>query len=561
MSDNDSKELMLELSGRRFSTGFAVFFFAFGIAAGLLMAFAGLGFLQDSAGVIAGVFLLAVLAVALAGALVFALRHRIMARIFGITEAQVELFAGPLSDVAEGAAVRDPVRAVQSARRLIQLALARYAWLATRRWIMTSLTALIAAMAAFAGTALLFKQNALIEAQLVLLAEQNDRIGHQNLLLDRQTRLSELQIELVEAARNAELALEVNAIAALLGAAAEAAAVVLPGADDAADGVAGLIPVIDPARDLPRSTMFRIVALSQGMRPYRFLEQGAGALDPRQRVQRALRARSGDLPALWARVSAQADWTDAPDGPVLIDRPVSPERGHLLRVMVQSGLRDLDLLNHFGLDLGDAHAPGLDLLLVSARQARLAGADLSRSHLRAVDLAGAVLDNMRLRESVLREVRLAAGAGTTVPGDLPPATMVGIDLSGALIVDSDLSGVEGLAADFAGATLVRVNLSGASLGAARMQGAVLAGVNLAGADLRSVDLDGAIVFGVDPLAELDQVAAAGSFRADRYRAEPLDPDQVLTEGRLWEVVGEAELFAATGGATAWRLTRIQPLEG
>jgi uncharacterized protein YjbI with pentapeptide repeats len=558
MPTESENEPIVDLSGKRFSTGFAIFFFAFGIAAGLLLAFTGLGFLENSASVIAGVFLFVVLAVGLVGLIIFALRHRIMERLFGITEAQVELFAGPLTGVAEGAAERDPVRAIQSARRLIQLALARYAWLATRRWIMTSLTALIAAMAAFAGTALLFKQNSLIEAQTVLLAEQNQRIGQQNQLLEQQTRLAELQIELVEAARNAELAIEVNAVAALLGAAADREAETR-GAT-LADGPAGLIPMIDPARDLPRSTIFRIVSLSQGMRPYRFLEGESTALDPNARVLQAMTARREDLPALWERIVAQTGWRDPAQGPQLIDRPASPERGHLLRVMVQSGLRELDLLNHFGLDLSHAHAPGLDLLLVSARQARLSGADLSHAHLREVELAGAALDNARFLGSTLSGIRMAADAGGAMPGLLPAANMTGADLSGALLAGSDLAGVEALGVIFDDATLVGVNLSGASLGASRLRGAVLADVRLEGADLRMIDLDGAIIIGPEPLAALSAAAQPGTFRADRYRAHPIELAEAEMAGRLWEAADLGVALDLSAGTLAWRIERIAPLE-
>ncbi len=558
MPTESEHEPIVDLSGRRFSTGFAIFFFAFGIAAGLLLAFTGLGFLENSASAIAGVFLFVVLAVGLVGLIIFALRHRIMERLFGITEAQVELFAGPLTGVAEGAAERDPVRAIQSARRLIQLALARYAWLATRRWIMTSLTALIAAMAAFAGTALLFKQNSLIEAQTVLLAEQNQRIGQQNQLLEQQTRLAELQIELVEAARNAELAIEVNAVAALLGAAADHAAQAR-GAT-LADGPAGLIPIIDPARDLPRSTIFRVVSLSQGMRPYRFLDGGHAALDPDERLRQALSARREDLPLLWQRIVAQTGWRDPAQGPQLVDRPASPERGHLLRVMVQSGLRELDLLNHFGLDLSQAYAPGLDLLLVSARQARLSGADLSHAHLREVELAGAVLDTVRFVGSTLNGVRMAADAGGAMPGLLPAANVSGADFSGALLVGSDLSGVEALGAILDGATLVGVNLAGASLGAARLRGAVLADVSMEGADLRTIDLDGAIMFGPEPLGALAATAQPGTFRADRYLSHPLDRAEAEMAGRLWEAADLGAAFDLSGETPAWRIERIAPLE-
>ena len=143
------------------SFGWSLLFFAFGIAAGLLIAFAGFGYVADSAGAVIAAFLV--------------VRPEMVAPAL-----QMELFARPLALVAERAAERDATGATAAARDLVALALARYAWITTRRWIVASLTALIAAMAALAGTALLFQQNRLIEAQSALLVEQNARVTEQS---------------------------------------------------------------------------------------------------------------------------------------------------------------------------------------------------------------------------------------------------------------------------------------------------------------------------------------------------------------------------------------------
>ncbi|MCC6007097.1 MAG: hypothetical protein JJU40_05420, partial [Rhodobacteraceae bacterium] len=135
MTRNAAEDLMPEIRGGGFSTAFALMFFAFGIASGFLLAFSGLGFLEDSAGVVAGIFLVALVMVALSGMGLFLMRKPILRRLFGFADAQLEMFAGPLAGVAEGAVARDPDRATRAARELVQLTLARYAWLATRRWI------------------------------------------------------------------------------------------------------------------------------------------------------------------------------------------------------------------------------------------------------------------------------------------------------------------------------------------------------------------------------------------------------------------------------------------
>lgn len=161
----------------------AILFFGFGIAAGILMAFSGFGFLEDSAALIATVFLAALLVVMVLGVILFAARRMIWARLFGFAEVQIEELANPLASVAERAIAGDPAGATTAARDLVALALARYSWVTARRWIIAALTGLIAAMAALAGTALLFQQNQLLAVQSGLLVEQNARITEQTTLL------------------------------------------------------------------------------------------------------------------------------------------------------------------------------------------------------------------------------------------------------------------------------------------------------------------------------------------------------------------------------------------
>jgi MFS family permease len=206
-----------------------ILIFCFGLAAGVLIAFAGAGFLEDSAWAVISVFvgLLMLLAVLAAG--IFAARKPLWKRLFGYAEAQMEMVAEPLARVAERAIDRDPTGATQAARDVVAVVLARYSWVTTRRWLLASLTALIAAMAALAGTALLFKQNLLLEAQSSLLREQNEKIGEQTVLLVQ-------SVELAEAARNATLAVEITEIAQALGEAAVRAEADGPAGEGLTDG-------------------------------------------------------------------------------------------------------------------------------------------------------------------------------------------------------------------------------------------------------------------------------------------------------------------------------------
>ena len=144
--------------------------FVFGMLAGLLAAFSGLQYAERAGATILLVFLIVLVFVAAFGVMIYVFRKPILQRLFGYASTEVELFARPLSAVAKGAVDRDPVTATDAARELVQLSLARWAWLSTRRWIIGSLTALIAAMAALAGTVLLFNQNELLREQSALIA-------------------------------------------------------------------------------------------------------------------------------------------------------------------------------------------------------------------------------------------------------------------------------------------------------------------------------------------------------------------------------------------------------
>lgn len=147
---------------RRLPILFGILVFGFGLAAGFLLAFSSFG-LEDSAALLVSVFLALIMGLVVIGAVLLVFRKPLMRRVFGMAESHLEHFAEPLSRIAEGAAARDPTGATAAARELLQRAFARFAWISTRRWIMASLTGLIAAMAALAGTALLFKQNQLLE--------------------------------------------------------------------------------------------------------------------------------------------------------------------------------------------------------------------------------------------------------------------------------------------------------------------------------------------------------------------------------------------------------------
>jgi len=532
--------------------------FTFGTAAGFTLAFSGLGLIEDGAGILLLAFLCVLLFLGAFGLILVIFRKPLLRRLFGFAETQLELFAEPLARVTRGAVDRDPRAATNAARDLVHMALARYAWISTRRWIIGSLTALIAAMAALAGTALLFRQNVLLQEQSVLFAEQNVRI-------DNQILLETYNVQLAEAARNAQLVVEITQIAARLGdrlAAKQAAAGAAPTMD-------GMIPDLDPVADLDLGLVMRITSASRATKPYRFLETGLRPEDQGQVIRAAMERRRADLPRTFEQLGAAFGF-DAPlpgdDALDLVDRPASPERGQLLRAMAQAGIRQYELFNSFGLDLSYAYAPGLRFFASSFQAGELSYADFSFAQVFESDFAGSFMFNARFRQAFIRDPNFGA-----VPGDQdnPPfdaslpfyvTTLTGADFTDALIRDSDFKAINGLAMNFDTAALVSIDFSEASIPASTFRDAVILDVRFDGTDLRSVDFDGAYVAGADAMTRIAAQAAPGSFRPERFELEAVDLPEAFNNAAFFRNIEAEELEALVGNRGLYRVTRVQPFE-
>lgn len=532
--------------GKLVPGGMGVLFFGFGLAAGILGAFTATGFLEDSAGLILSVFLAAALVVLILGVLVFALRRTILSRLFGHAEVALEQIADPLARIADRAIDRDPSGATSAARDLVSMVLARYAWISTRKWIIAALTALIAAMAALAGTALLFKQNQLISTQTDLLREQNARI-------QEQTQLIQTDVQLAEASRNAALAVEITDIAAELGKVV-----------DRVHGKALTNPfnVLDAATDLDRSLFLRIVSISRALMPYRFLDTGLQEEDASNGLRHALQRRRDDLGEGYPKLETYFGWTDQPEGTYLVDRPASPERGQLLRVMVSSGLRNLELFTFAGLTLDHAMLKATDLTLITAQQARLSYADFSGSYLVECDFGSAILENARFRRANISRTRFASLTADQVLPPLPPQTglaltrMSGADFTRATLHDSDFSSAALTAAVFDHALLDGISFANADLSVATFRGTVILNADFAKASLKRTDFDQAIVFGDDALTKLAAAAAPGTLRPDLFRLDPMEPADLAALMVVQNALTPEDLAAKTGGAKPYRITRI-----
>lgn len=564
----DGDEIPLPgLFGRRsrISTSMTVLAFVFGIAAGVLLAFSGYAVLEETTSVLLTVFLTAIFLITLVGALAYILRRPILRMMFGVATTQLELFSKPINEVAEGAFLRDVQRVTAATRLLVQLTLARYAWMVTRRWIVASLTGLIAAMAALAGTALLFKQNELIASQSALLEEQNAKVALQTDLLIQ-------DVQLAEAARNAEIAVEITNIAQLMGdamlsAEARAQRAATATGQPIRGGANSFRPVLNPWLDLGKPLLMRITSASRAAKPYRFLAPRLTAHDTSDKLRVAMAARRDDLPTSYAQMSRTWGWTDPPEVDVLIDRPASPERAQLLQVLMSAGLGDYEMLNMFGLDLSFAYATDTDLLNLSMQGAQLSYATFDRAQIIEADFAGAALENTRFRNARLVDVLFrgvpfrAAKAPYTRDEDYLFATALnGADFSGSMLQGVDMSTLNGSAMRLDGAALNGVDFSGSDLSASTFRGAILLDATFDGTALRSVEFDGAYVFREDFLDHLAETAEAGSFVPDRFRLVPATMDDVFRTVIAFSQLTPGQVADVTGSEAVWRVERTRPFE-
>ena len=138
----------------------------------------------------------------------------------------------------------------------------------------------------------------------------------------------------------------------------------------------------------------------------------------------------------------------------------------------------LTLLAGLALFAGPAHAgctdppaPGVEWRRCLLDSSELAGADLSRAHLRDASFQRAVLTGAKLIEADGVEARFVS------------AEMAGADLSRAILRSVDFTRANLRGATLAGADLRRATLFRADLSDADLTGANLSGANMSGAML------------------------------------------------------------------------------
>jgi uncharacterized protein YjbI with pentapeptide repeats len=520
--------------------GISLVVFVIGVVVGYPLATFGVEFLTGNAGMVFGVlFGFFVLVLLIAGALMI-FRKPIWESLFKRGEVEMERFARPLSDVARFAALQKVAEATESARDLAELVLARYAWVSTRRWLMATITAFIAAIAALAGSALLFQQNQLLRTQIGLMEDQNTRIGEQN-------RFIQSQIELGEAQRSTSIVPEILEIGALV--AQEVAAF---------NTYAGDVPSITM---LSPSLRARIAAATTAARPYRYLRNPLTDIDEKLLMSSGLLRRtdlaaSGIVRQQLDAAGGNVQFTGEQSG-VMSDRPLSPERGQIIAILIYSKLTDFSELSGADFSFAEVRSAGSGSGYKFGFSS-LRFADFDRQLLIGAVFDGAYLEHARFRNATLSGNSFASASIANIAGGEPmvrPTELAGTDFSGAILKQVTFAGSRGFGINFDRAVLHNVQFTNTDLSGGTFRGTIFGVADFTGASLKSVDFDGAIVF--DP-AFLDTVAAQAApdgFVRDRFAIAPITPDEFAQHPR-W---ADAWLDGLEE-KQAYRITRVGAFE-
>lgn len=556
MSNEDAQETIAEVTGvgagSRGTGNIAVVLviFTLGILTGIPVALFGLDFFVENALVIFGLlFGLLIISSILAG-LVVAFRRPILKSVVRRSEVEMERFARPMSQVAKYAAEQKVDEAMEAAREVGELMLARYAWVSTRRWLIATITAFVAAIAALSGSALLFQQNQLLRAQGVLMSDQTDR-------LTDQTRMLEQQIELGEAQRSTSIVPEILEIGSLIG--QETNALMEDGREN---------PIFFD-EELSNALRGRIIAATSAARPYRYLNSALARSSESELSALAL-ARRDDLVSLQQNVQDSRDADLAIGGVArdgeLVDRPLSPERGQLLSILFNSRVMTTEWLTLNGADFSFAEVRMQTFGVISLKHALLRFADFSGVRVHSGVFGAAYLEQARFRRSVVADTDFSGilNADIQPPQQGDPSIdvwftqMAGVDFRGAIITDSQFRYANAIAANFDYALVTGSDFSNASLAGGTFRNALIGDNIFVGADLRSVDFDGAYVFDADFLGQLEINAVPESFKRERFTLEPVELVELEKHPNAFQLWNIAAFNA--DAPEVWRIKRVQDFE-
>ncbi len=301
-------------------------------------------------------------------------KEQVLKKLFGVSNADLHQVKGLAQTLFLNIWGKEYKTAQGTFNALFAKVFAWYSWMNFRRWILMVFQMLFVGFGGLLGTLLLYNQNK-------LLTQQNELLIRQNIRLDQQTYLQEAE------RRSALILLMGNLLDAL---------------DNELKEDFGQKNV----RDLSPQLIGRIIALSSGLKPYRYLESDS-----------------------------------------LIAKEISPERGQLLLSILSSEIDNSSLRRIFqsadfsyaeleGAALAGEFLEGINLREADLSKANLNGAHLMGADLDKADLSGAILAGADLRKANLSETDLRETYITDV--DFRGASLYGADLRGVDLTDSDL---------------------------------------------------------------------------------------------------------------------------
>lgn len=361
-----------------------------GILIGSIVAEVSLEALQEHIQSLFFVFLWLIIITGLLAFWVVQNKERLLKRLFGVTDTDLTKLHETGRSLLFNIVEKDYEKARRDVTLLLRKIGAWYSWMNFRRWVVMTLQIIMVGFAGVLGTILLYNQNK-------LLTQQNQLLVQQNVRLDQQTYLQEAERR--------------GSLISLMGN-------ILDGVNDELREDVGVKGV----RDISPQLIGRIIAMSNSLRPYRYLGSDS-----------------------------------------LVGRELSPERGFLLLSIVSSEIDKSSL--HRIYKSADFSYSDLKRAVLSGEflaGINLTGADLEGAHMDEVDLRGANLSNAELNSAVLARANLSDARLRNTK--MRKASLESVNFTDANLSDSDLWYANLLAANLQNARLNRANLSNANLG-------------------------------------------------------------------------------------------------
>ncbi|GAB4498453.1 MAG: hypothetical protein OHK0019_33790 [Saprospiraceae bacterium] len=380
-----------------------------GIVIGVAISQLGLETLRNEIQNLVFVFIWLVLLTGLFAFWVVHNKERLLKRIFGVSSTEISDLNQTAQSFWYNVVEKDYDKAKRDLTLIFKRASAWYSWMNFRRWVVMAFQSLLVGFGGLLGTLILYNQNK-------LLVQQNELLNQQNVRLDQQTYLQEAERR--------------SSLISLMGSILDAVNLELK-EDVGAKGV----------RDLSPQLIGRVIALSNSLRPYRYLGSDS-----------------------------------------LVGRELSPERGYLLLSIVSSEIDPVSLRRIYR---------SADFSYADLKKAVLSGEFMAGVNLTGADLEGALLDETDLSNANLNDTEM--NEAILARANLRSARLRNAQMRKAYLESADLSSTVLSGADLTGANLSFANLSHTIFSKANLKNVNLSHATLAKTSFEQALLDSAIV--------------------------------------------------------------------